>query len=173
MSPDVKQFKDLEHVSGEGVQLELNGESYTFEALTLKDHAKVRQVIKSENVKAYDEYVKSLDLSERPRLSELVKYKRAILSDIIPETELFEWFNTTEGWQWLVYLSLQHNHSEVTLDQVESWLSDPEAFDAIVSAVQALNTINGSIEEEDDEGSDFTETKTAAPSPSGSQTSPE
>ncbi len=171
MIPDVKQFKDLEHVSGEGVQLELNGKSYTFEALTLKDHAKVRQVIKSENVKAYDEYVKSLDLSERPRLSELVKYKRAILSDIIPETELFEWFNTTEGWQWLVYLSLQHNHPGVTLDDVEGWLNDPESFDAIVSAVQALNTINSSVEE--DEGSDFTETKIAAPSPSGSQTSPE
>lgn len=151
----VKQFKDLEQVSEQGLPIEIQGEEYTLKPLALEDHAKAKRKIRAEGLKSYEEYLDMVeadpDMSLPPR-TEITKQRTSILQDSISDAEMNDFFTTLQGLQYLVYLSLKKEHPDITLEKIESWLTDYETLDQIATYIEAISNFT-SNDEDEDEGS--------------------
>lgn len=148
MDAGIKQFKDLEDVAGVGVPVTIQGEKYTLSPIRLAEHALIRQWIKGERLDTWDSYAASHSVSAE----EAHKVRLSILSANISDTEMMAVFLNISGLHFLLFLSLRQAHEDMTLDQVEAWISDPKELDRLASAVQAISAFTEKEGDKDGEG---------------------
>ncbi len=119
-------------------EITLNGESYTMSPLGISDLAMLEREMKNSAIELAKEAVNRMS----PALA------NGVLSDAVARASRLsingadgqQYMSSMEGMTRMVWLSLKHNHPQITLKQVVGLLDQPGAMDV---AMEAFDTISG------------------------------
>lgn len=133
----VKQYKELDRVAGEGVDIEVEGESIRILPFTLRDQAAARAKMRTDALLALDQYFEATsqeftpDDRRRQRAEEITKP--------IGDEMLGEWLDTLEGLYWLVWRTLTKVMPKLTPDECERKFGKPEVLGRIAATIAAVS----------------------------------
>lgn len=165
--PGKKDFRDIEEVAGQPIAVSIGGKEYILSPLSLRDHAEARNHLRTQAWEVYLGGLKSLPANLIPPISEQREQVAKILNARLTDEELFGFYNTLEGLQYMIWQSLRHKHRDITLEEVESMLTDRTQLEALTTAIAEMTGLRAEEGEEGEQGAN-----PPASSPSGSQTSP-
>jgi len=108
--------KTIREVSGKGVILVGNGKEYSLSPMTLNDLAEIESWVVSNEIKRYQEASSVLSKDER------IDFLRKAINDMPHGMEfkaiVNEAMDEIDGIRHMLWLSVRHNHPEVTLEEV-------------------------------------------------------
>lgn len=165
---DVKQFRDIEQVAGQPIELVISGKKLILSPLRIRDHASARNHLRIQSVQAYYDWLAILSEDKRPSIREQQEQISQLLRGRILDDQVFEWYGTAEGLQYFLWLSLHQKHPEITLDDVEALLGDETALQVLTAAISELTGLEAPTEGQGDSTRPL-----ASPIPSGSPISPD
>ncbi len=134
-----KTFRDIEEVAAQTVAINLGGKDYVLSPLRLRDHAEVRMHVRSQAMQSFMAALRVMPTAERPLPREEQDQLARILRARITDEEMFEFYDTLEGLQYMIWQSLKHQHKDITLEVVEGMLIEPDQLETLCTAIAELS----------------------------------
>ncbi len=139
---------NIDEATAAAFAVTINKQSYRLVPLTLDDYGELDRWMKSvalEQLSAPE--IQALPLEERLPLQAHVADRAARVSSLVssahdPDAAQLsrQIASSPAGLAMHFLLAIRHNHSEVTLVEVEAWLAQPDTADTLMSAIERLNT---------------------------------
>jgi len=155
-----KHFWALDTAVNSGVEVECNGKTWTFSALTFKDEGLVMAAARKDALASYFDVAKESGIQHQQRQWDM----NSILFGAAPQAALVD----PQSWYLKVKLSLKKKHPKVTDAEVEAFFEDDELAQKIIDVVEVMSV--GPLEGQpgDEAASGANPTKSADPLPTTS-----
>ena len=130
---------NLSAIAGAPIEVKLGGDTYRLSPLTHGDLAELEEWAQGRIIGVARRAADGLSAEDRRALlGDAAKYAASI---DMSSPEAAKLLATAEGSCRMVWLSLRHNHHDLTLEQVKDLLSDPASMDGIMAAVDVVNDL--------------------------------
>lgn len=123
--------------AGTPITVTLGGVEYRVSPLRQRDYAELEQWLQDRIIAPVQRHTASLGLEERTKLLDAAFQRAALVTLTSPEAARF--LGSLEGAFYLCWLSLRHNHPQLTLDAVRELLAAEEALAAVQQAVERFS----------------------------------
>lgn len=134
---DAKKYKELDRVAGEGVQIDLFGESVRILPFTLRDQAAARAKMRTDALLALDQYFAETEQAFTP--DDKRRQRAEEITKPISDEALGQWLDTLEGLQWLVWRTLAKVTPGLTLEACEAKYGAAEIQGKVIGAIAAVS----------------------------------